>query len=466
VQTPWVEKVKNDVINFLDQGRSIFLWGETGSGKTELAKLIGEEYSNGYEIVRGHRFMTKEEILGYLGLTATEPPPPEKVPELIKKAVKKLKENNPELSDEELKNSNKIIEKVIIGQASDPVTITKFFWGPVYRAMKEGKVLIIDEANYIDPGLIANLNAIIANYRPGIKYPIPETGEEIEVKPGFAIIMTGNLNISEAEKYTKRYRLDPALRDRVKMIEYNTPPQEYRPENSFKEAGDRDLFLIALAELIDSKGNLILPGGEASLEKIWRLCQGFKVFQEIFAGKVLESDYQFNQEGRNIAVKIAENNLSLRKLINILSRWKKEGFSKTLDYYLWDEVIAQALSTPKEGAYFYQIFQKIYGFFQTPEWDQSPNYGTRGEIYFYYKHTGKIDKLISPEQRGLLPINLIDIVEAVSGEKIPEIEINISQEEKEKEMIRENIEFFEREYLYLETELKAKQNELNDYCSA
>jgi hypothetical protein len=332
--------------------------------------------------------------------------------------------------------------------------------------MKEGKVLIIDEANYIDPGLIANLNAIIANYRPGIKYLIPETGEEIEVKPGFAIIMTGNLNISEAEKYTKRYRLDPALRDRVKMIEYNTLPQEYRPENSFKEAGDRDLFLIALAELIDSKGNLILPGGEASLEKIWRLCQGFKVFQEIFAGKALESHYQFNQEGRNIAVKIAENNLSLRKLINILSRWKKEGFSKTLDYYLWDEVVAQALSTPKEGAYFYQIFQKIYGFFQTPEWDQSPNYGTRGEIGFYYTHPGKIDKLISPEQRGLLPINLIDLVEAVSGEKIPEIEINISQEEKEKEMIRENIEFFEREYLYLETELKAKQNELNDYCSA
>lgn len=471
VRTPWVEDRIKEIRESLRMGRPVFLYGETGSGKTEVAKLIGQECSNGYEIVRGHKFMTREDLFGYLGLTATKSPPAEQVPALINEAMRRVKENNPDMTDEELEYDRRIIENVIIGQASDPVTVTEFFWGPVYRAMREGKLLIIDEANYISPGLTASLNEILSGARPGREFNIPEKEEEVEIKEGFGIILTGNINIGERKKYLERYTLDPALRDRVKLIEYNTPPQEYRSEigpYSQLETGDkpeRDLFLIAVATLIDRKGNLILPNGEAGLEQVWRLCQAFKLFQDIFAGKPVKGEYQFVQGDRSLSLLITQNNLSMRKLINILTRWKQEGFSRSLDYYIWDEVIKQALSTPQEAAYFYQIFQNIYGFFQDEKiWDQSPNYGSRGEVVFDYNHPGQIDQIIPPSERNILPVNVIQLAEAVSGEKMPEFKIVIDEEKERQQKIAENVMEVGMRHLKLKETWENAFKALNTYC--
>lgn len=468
VRTPWVEEKIKEIINYLRMGQPVFLYGETGSGKTELAKFIAQHYSNGFEIVRGHRFMTREDLFGYLGLKATEPPPPEKVPALIKEAMKKVKEENPDMTDKELKDDKSIIERVIIGQASDPVTVTEFYWGPVYRAMSEGKILIIDEANYIPPGLLSSLNEILSGARPGIEFKITETGQVVKIKEGFGVILTGNINKEKEEKYLERYKLDPALRDRVKLIKYNTPPQENRskigPYSQLEtgETPERDLFLIAVATLIDRRGNLTLPNGEAGLKQVWQLCQAFKLFQDIFAGEPVGGEYQFVQGSSSLSLKITQNNLSMRKLINILTRWRRDGFSRSLDYYIWDEVIKQALSTPQEAAYFYQIFQKIYGFFQDEKtWDQSPDYGSGGVVVFNYNHPGQIDQKIPRSQRNILLVDVIKLVEAVSGEKMPSLEIVIDKEEEEK---KRNLTEFQARLEGFEGKWEEQLKELITYC--
>lgn len=450
VITPWIEAKIYEIIDHLLIGRAVFLYGETGSGKTEVAKHIAQMINpKGYELIRGYKFMTREDLFGYIGLTATESPQPEIVPKLIEDAFERFKNKNPGLSEEEYEEAKEHIAEVVKGQTSDSATISKFLEGSVYRAMKEGKVLIIDEANYINPGLMASLNAILAKASPGSFFTIPETGEKITIAPGFYIIMTGNITYSEVQRYQERYELDPALRDRVKLIEYNTPPQVYDPEIKITDTGDRDLLLIALATLIDKKGNLVLPNGEASLNKVYRLCQGFKLFQEIFAGKNIGEGYEYVTEtGQRIKIQIVKNNLSMRKLLNILRRWKEDGFRYPIDYYLFDEVIVQARDTPQEAKYFYHIFKAIYGFFQDEVWEDTILSGDIGDIVR--------NKIISnPRESNLLPVNLITLAEVITGESLPVLVESLSSNK---------VETLEGELRKLLQEYESNRKMLKEYC--
>ena len=446
IMTPWVERKIYEIIDYLLDGRAVFLYGETGSGKTEVAKLIAEMINpEGYELVRGYRFMGKEELFGYLGLTITEPPKPEEIPELIEMTKKRFRAEHPDLTEEEYEEADRIIEQAIIGQTSNKATITEFLEGPVERAMKEGKILIIDEANYIPPGLIASLNEILANARVGSTYRIPGTNREIRVAKGFGIIMTGNISL-EVKRYIERFELDPALRDRVKLIEYNTPSQEYSREIGMTDPGDRDLFLIALAILSDEKGNIILPGGKSGLERVYRLCQGFKLLQEIFAGKDVGPGYEYiTESGQKRKPEIVFNNPSMRKFINILKRWKDEGFALPLDYYVFLELIAQAKDTPLEAKYFFYILKGMYGFFEDSEiWGDGYKIPTEDEVR---------ERIVKKyEKPKMLPVDPITLAEAITGEELPS------------KSIEEKIAKFNIDYHKLSSEYKQAEEELKKLC--
>ena len=65
---------------------------------------------------------------------------------------------------------------------------TKFFKGPVIKAMERGAVLILDELDLGNPARIMCLQSILE----GSGYFIKKTGEYIEITEGFTVIATGN----------------------------------------------------------------------------------------------------------------------------------------------------------------------------------------------------------------------------------------------------------------------------------
>ena len=65
---------------------------------------------------------------------------------------------------------------------------TKFFKGPVIKAMEQGAVLLLDEIDLANPAKIMALQSILE----GKGYFIKKTGEHITPAPGFTVIATAN----------------------------------------------------------------------------------------------------------------------------------------------------------------------------------------------------------------------------------------------------------------------------------
>ncbi len=529
VETPWVKKIKTEIIENLKSARSVFLYGETGTGKTEIAKQIAREITGKEPVViRGHRFMTPEEIWGYLGLAPIENKSEsvltildeiDKENKIDRESIKKILEE----IDKDRSKEKEIIKKITIeileklgketivkflkkkmgiseeiygetqketeaekrkreeeeeevkliadyfletlreekeGKVSGQVE-TKFFAGPLVKAAKEGRILIIDEANYIPPQLLASLNEILSNPRAGREITVPYTGEVVEIQEGFGIIMTGNITFDSIKRYRERYEIDPALKDRVKFIEFNTPPMETDRSKDYKESGERDLFLIALAALADDKGNLVLPGGEKSLLKIWRLCQAFKLFQDNFAGRSVV-DY-VDATGAKYTLALEKNHASMRKLINILREWKKYGMRYELDWYVWKELIEPALTEPQEAAYFYQILQNLYDFFSSEGWDKTPNYGEGLRLKTFQPKIPSEKQKPKAEPLEVIPYD--KIAESIRGKSIiPILEKLLEEEERERQRQIEETRNIEMEIFSLEEEYQKEFNEIEAVC--
>ncbi|WP_298637125.1 MoxR family ATPase [uncultured Umboniibacter sp.] len=66
--------------------------------------------------------------------------------------------------------------------------VTKFRYGPLPLAMKEGRILVINEFDYADPNELAGLNDVIR----GSGLFIEATNEWIKPHPKFRVVITGN----------------------------------------------------------------------------------------------------------------------------------------------------------------------------------------------------------------------------------------------------------------------------------
>jgi hypothetical protein len=106
---------------------------------------------------------------------------PNKIPEIIEKEIEKFKQEHPDLSAEKIKNYEEIIKDVVKGQAASKELTTEVFLSAVLKAANEGKIVIIDEFNYIPPVLLGGLNALIGAKQD---QEISVFGQKIKVKPG------------------------------------------------------------------------------------------------------------------------------------------------------------------------------------------------------------------------------------------------------------------------------------------
>lgn len=258
-------------------------------------------------------------------------------------------------------------------------TISRHFLGPMYRAMEQGRPVIIDEVNAISHEVLISLNHALTR-REGEGVMVSKDGRIITVKKGYGVIMTGNLNQGQ-ERYVDRKDMDPAFLSRIYKIPYDYLPQ--KTEGPLKdEAGPQnELFHLMLAKVMDKNGNIEMPGD--TIEKLWYLAEAARVTQNVFAGKEVREAHYFRQEGQTpIPYFLQEQVLSLRALEQILEYWQKDTkgeFRKELDYYIWSEFISQS-TVPEDRAYLYQLFKDRFPFFHSSGWEQNPNYGALGNV--------------------------------------------------------------------------------------
>jgi len=494
VETPYVKEKIEEIITHLKTQIPVFLYGHYGSGKTELARHIAREYLSKEKIkefikshpkperekfesekdyqkalenwqgeiekikepvvFRGAKDITLEELYGHLALVRKNSKSFEEFYQKVEEEKNKFFENHPELNEEERKYYIQLIENFVSNQEAQG-TVTDFVLGPVYEAAKEGKVLIIDEANAIPHSVLISLNDILTR-KVGEKIYVQQDGvEPITIKEGFSIILTGNLG----ERYEElREKMDIAFLSRVHPVEYEYLPQYYpkseKDSLSLKENASEknELFHLLLAMVIDKKGNIQAPRG--TIEKLWKLAVGSKVIQDVFSQKLVSQElYGYRESGgRKSLYRLTSGVPSIRNLKRVIEMWKAEKFRYELDHYLWQDFIKE-ITNPKDRAYVFQIFESYPGgFFEG--WKHSSYSAIDAMINFEVKDP----------QREAEPIEFYppkEIIEAGFGKiperkEYPEIEEK-SPEEKEKILIS-----FEKRAVDLKKEIENLKEFISD----
>ena len=386
----------------------VTLLGPTGSGKTVLAKKIGVQFSSDgqYEFVSAHPKMTAFDLIQRMGIVVEQLDPAE-VPQKVKEAKIRYAEEHPDLSPEDLDRGLETIASVIEGRAKEKTFETKPILEAIGRAQRDGRIVVIDEFNYLPPETIAALNEILSNK---------------DNPPGFGVVLTGNVG----EAYIKRQVLDPAFINRVLSgtVQYEFPPQEIDSalDGAIKgadelEAGektyDRDLYQIAVTQLADTQSNVLAP--KEALQQVWDFIRICSLTQKMAQGK------DFRSLGLNVgvgvsAMRFASVFLSFRNINQVVREWKLGGFRQPLDWYIYDTLIRPAaVYAPKEAAEIMYLFRDWGGFFSDKTWDKIEVDPMQWRIT---GHEGiKAPKGAKVPLKAFQPA---EVVEAVSGYRLPE----------------------------------------------
>jgi MoxR-like ATPase len=342
VETPSVKKEIAEIFGHLELGIPVFLRGHLGAGKTEILLHTARKYYGVEpEFISGSEEATKYDIYGrtQIGARGEE----DKIKE-FKLRLDEFKTMCPEIKGKELKAVEKQYydEIVVKGQ-----TTSFFQYGPLVRAMKEGKPVLIDEIDGIPHSILMRINHVLTRKAGDIVKIQENGGEEIKIKEGFCVMATGNI---KSVKY-KREELDAAFLSRWWSSEIKYLP----PDETLK---------ILTASLIDKRGTLELKDKE-DLEGIKRLTQAAEEIQKIFSGEKTDVFGEGGDAARGISASLEKSVLSMRDLWNIVKPWKARHFDKPLDEYIYIEFIKKA-TVPKDQIYLTQLFCR-FGFFK--DWD-------------------------------------------------------------------------------------------------
>ena len=339
--------IKNEVMKVVSHsqlGIPVLLRGHLGTGKTEIVLHVVRKYFGGEpEFISGSEESTKYDIYGRTQIGVR----PEK--DRIREFTHHMREYmkyNPDAPKEELKEVEKQYYQAIVVKG---LTTSFFQYGPLVRAVREGKPLIIDEMDGIPHSIIMRLNHILTR-RPGDTIRVQEDGgDNIIVKQGFAVLATGNI---KSARY-KREELDAAFLSRWWSNDINYPPQQ-------------ETYEILIASLLDRRGNLQIknPG---DLDDLKRLTEAAGEIQRIFTGEQLDYFGEGADAAREIPAGLKKSVLSLRHLWNIVRPWKARNFDKPLEHYILNEFIKP--SVVQDQVYLVQLFCR-YRFFRTWKADE------------------------------------------------------------------------------------------------
>jgi MoxR-like ATPase len=337
VETPSVKTEIGEILGHLQLGIPVFLRGHLGSGKSELCHHIARKYFK----VEPEWIFGSEESSKYDMIAKTQmgqKPHEERIRD-CQFHIKEYKSLFPEAKPEDLKKVEEEFYKEIVVNGK---VVSFSQYGPLVRAMKEGKPVIIDEMDGIPHSILMRLNHILtrsAEKRGGRNtVTIQENGgEEIVIKKGFCVMATGNI---KSDRY-KREELDAAFLSR-----WWPPEIKYLPQD--------ETLKILSASLIDKRGNLELNSPE-DLDALKRLTQSAEEIQKIFTGEKTDVFGEGGDAARGVSASLEKSVLSMRDLQNIVKPWKAHNFDKPLDDYIYTEFIKKAI-VPKDAVYLTQLF--------------------------------------------------------------------------------------------------------------
>lgn len=339
VETESIRRTMIDIVGHLQIGIPVLLRGHLGVGKTEIALHASRKYF-GFEpeFISGSEEATKYDMYGktQIGVRSEE----DKIRE-FKRRMEEYIRMNPEKDGKALKAVEKQYYQSIVVQG---VTTSFFQYGPLVRALQQGKPLLIDEMDGIPHSIIIRLNHVLTR-RPGDVIRIEEnSGDEITVQKGFCVLATGNI---KSARY-KREELDAAFLSRWWSNEI-----QYTPQN--------ETYEILVASLLDARGNLQVKR-LSDLDDLKRLTEAASEIQEIFTGDQLDYLGVGADVARQTPASLKKSVLSLRHLWNIVRPWKARNFERPLEYYILNEFIKPAVT--EDQLYLLQLLCR-FRFFKT-----------------------------------------------------------------------------------------------------
>lgn len=408
VETPYVKNVLADIERYASNGDPIFIHGELGAGKTEIAKHAIRtklskkhlerwtalnpkpndndaqklhEWENLREnqtepiVVSGYRGIEAEAFLGERKISAGTAPAPEEQLEIINKGWEVQRDKIMEKAKDSAEGQEAFLQKAYhlykdayLKVFEKPIE-TRRIMGPLLQAMHEGRPIIIDEMNAIPHHVLIVLNEYLTK-KSGDKIVPPFADmDAFTVKDGFCAIATGNYKPEDGALYPGRSPLDAALLSRFAIIHYDYLPQRLdsevtgtNAETLREQRPQNELFSMLLTRLLDQNLSAGLPAdAPESLQNLSRMARGI---QNIFSKRDTK---EVRSGGAKIAPQdiLKENVLSIRHMLRILDNWKNEGYKYPIDYYIFQEYISRSSARPKEMEFLYQKFQIEGGFFDT-----------------------------------------------------------------------------------------------------
>jgi MoxR-like ATPase len=397
VETPYVKEVMEMIDADIRNGRPVFVHGELGSGKTELAKHIcrksySQKHLERWErenpkpkypgeiddwtarrekektpfIISGHKNMDIAPLLGSRGMEVSEKPSPEEQARIIEEAVNKFELDETELGKKATDAQKESLRKAYQEGFKNFVEVRAVL-GQFYEAMRQGRPIILDEINAIPHSILIALNDLLQAKPDNTIIPMIPGAESFVVADSFAVLATGNWKPEDGKAYIGRQPIDAAFLSRFGITSYDYLPQRIEgetlgtsDENTRNEKAESELFMLMATHILDADTlGANIPAG--TFEKLRGLAKAARVLQNAFSEK---GNITFNdpESGTNLPAKevMGENVLSIRHLIPILENWKSDGFTRDLDDYVFLHFVDRSTGArPMEKKFIYQTIQTI-----------------------------------------------------------------------------------------------------------
>lgn len=281
----YTREMQDVVYGFVPQllaGKPVLLVGETGGAKTAAAeemarqvnKQLGRKDPNEYEFVSGYGQMNSYQLMG----------------------------------------------KDTIKDGS-----VEFTYGAITRALRDGKPLIIDEGNAMDPDILKRLNKVL-QLKPGDTFQIQEDGgEKILVQKGFCVIMTAN------EKSTRYKGVNEMSSDFKNRFGANVARVSYPDIDILPGQVPKTLMRLAVAVLVDQYGNIPTDNKNIDAGQISKFVGACHRLQRLFAvpitdlpqGEVVDPAITRNAASGQTALKM--ETISPRLMTSILEDLRVGG---------------------------------------------------------------------------------------------------------------------------------------------
>lgn len=309
--TPTVQENLEFIGEKMIEGRPVFLFGPTGTGKTSLAEYAALQFTGkSAEMVYCSEQTRESDIHGRTG----------------------IKTENGEIN-------------------------TEFIDGPLAKAMREGKVIIFDEFTSLDKNQMSSIKGLLKK-QPGDIANIKGNGQ-IKISPGFQFIFTANL---KSEKNPERTALATEMANEFgqgnKEIKYNSADEVYD---------------TSIAQLFNEKGITNISRYDLDVT-LPQLCRAFADIQKAYNNTLTPDEAKLFQ-AQDVGGKIQGLKglvLNQRTMSSIINAWKinqmldKDGsFAEFVDERLKSEVSFKE-HIPADRILTAKILRQ-YGFFSTME---------------------------------------------------------------------------------------------------